>query len=167
VAVVRCPTEFLVIPYFLHLANLVDLEPTPKDVLLRFASDEAPTSLGFLHPPEEAEKQEHISSTHALPFQMGFWCTCLSEQAPPLVRTAKGFSPDIGVQACETFGVEAIAGEVFNYLSYIDVAVLQVLVVNWPFVIVTRDWQRINRAIGEDGAGAASIRTVEPFSAER
>ena len=126
VTVVSRPAEFLVIPYFLHLANLLNLEPTPKDVLLRFAADKAPTFSGLLDSPEEAEKQEHISNPHALPFRMGFRCTCLSEQASPFVSTAKGAPSDIGVQACETSRSKAPAGKVFNYLPYIDVPVLQV-----------------------------------------
>ena len=97
---------------------------------------------------------------------MPFRSAGLSEYAPPAVVPSDGILPDIGVQVNSILCVQATSGEVFNHLPDVDVTVLQVPVVN-SCVIITGDGQRIKRAIGKDGAGAASIRTVEPFSAER
>ena len=166
VTVIPRPVEPSITPYLIHLARLFNLEPTPQDVLLRFASDEPPTFPSFLHPPEEAEEQEHIPGPHALLLQMPFRSAGLSEYAPPSVVPSDGILPDIGVQVNSIPCVQATSGKVFNHLPDIDVAVMQVPVVNCR-VVITGDGQRINRAIGENGAGAASIRTVEPFSAER
>ena len=85
----------------------------------------------------------------------------LSEYAPPSVVPPDGILPDIGVQVNSIPCVQAASGEVFNHLPDLT-SVIQVPVVNCR-VVITGDGQRINRAIGENGAGAAPIRTVEPF----
>ena len=112
------------------------------------------------------DEQEHIPGPHALLLQMPLRSAGPSEYAPPSLVPPDGILPDIGVPVNSIPCVQAAPGKVFNHLPGIDVAVIQVPVVNCR-VVITGDGQRINRAIGENGAGAASIRTVEPFSAER
>ena len=157
VTVMPRPVEPSITPYLIHPARRFNLEPTPRDVLLRFASDEPPTFPGLLHPPEEAEEQEHIPGPHALLLQMPLRSAGPSEYAPPSVVPPDGILPDIGVQVNSIPCVQAASGEVFNHLPGIDVAVIQVPVVNCR-VVITGDGQRINRAIGENGAGAAPIK---------
>ena len=83
VTMITCPIELPAFPYlisyFIHLADLFNLEPTPNDVLSGFASDKAPALLSLMHLPVEAEEQEHISSPHSLIFQMSFRSAYLSE----------------------------------------------------------------------------------------
>ena len=135
----------------------------------RFPADLAPVQellLQLAGVDQVGDEQEHIPGPHALLLQMPLRSAGLSEYAPPSLVPPDGILPDIGVQVNSIPCVQAASGEVFNHLPDIDVAVIQVPVVNCR-VVITGDGQRINRAIGENGAGAASIRTVEPFSAER
>jgi hypothetical protein len=58
------------------------------------------------------------------------------------------------------------ASKAFHHLPDIDVTVMQVSVMKRYLMITAGDWQRIHGAIRKDGAGAASIFAVKPFSAE-
>ena len=97
VTVMPRPVEPSITPYLIHPASRFNPEPTPPDVLLRFASDQPPTFPGLLRPPEEAEEQEHIPGPHALLLQMPLRSAGLSEYAPTSVVPPDGILPDIGI----------------------------------------------------------------------
>ncbi len=89
-----------------------------------------------------------------------------SKKAPPAIVTWNGIRADIGVQPCEVPRFVPPASKVFHRLPDIDVAVIQVSVVNRLLIIVAGDSQRIDRAIGKNGTGATPGFAIKPLSTE-
>ena len=164
--VVTRPIELPVSPYLIHLADLLDLEPAPQDVLSRRIPDKLPAPLSPFNLPEKAEEKEHVSDSYTLIFQVSLCSTDLSKEAPPPTVTGKGVRSDIGVHVREAPSITPPIREVLDDLSEIDTDMGQVAVMDGLFIVVAGNRQRIHCAIGKDGAGASPGFAVKPFPAE-